>query len=438
MKKILLLLLAGMMTACQSAPTPVVGVSPIPSPVPATATPSPSATPTPTICPPTSTPTALAALQYNDQFLQAIGVAEDSCLPDKTKYDVGVYIYDLTRQRELVSINADTGFQYASAFKAPVLVYFLSNCKKYWDVESPEWDEYFRKPELVRDEWYTSDEYKALIAPFVSDVNNWKDMEAFSASNRVNHNGADGPIDKRYYVLQQVYGMVARSSNPAAADVLRFVYDNCLGETPPAIEERCGGPNAITEFNAWFNEFAGITYEGDEPRRGLYTWDVVLEKDENGNYVETKLSTDGLKDACANQAVRLSCLDDRMAGNVMSARDFYRFYLALYNLQDAKVRAGALDLLRVDIAGPARANLKNMSRNMGAEAMSKNGYGYYVFGPIVADAGIVQYRGVSFVVVTLSYNALDAMNTLYGSYNSDGALVSNPGLIQRLLEENSQ
>jgi hypothetical protein len=364
-----------------------------------------------------------------------MGTTDESCLPDRTTGDIGVYIYDLTNGRELVSINADTPFQFASAFKGPALVYFLSTCKQYWDTGSPEWEAYFRDPGSVRNQWYVSDEYRALIVPYVADVNNWQKLESFFARTRPrNNSGEFGPLDQRYFILQQVYRMIANSSNTDTADVLRFVHERCLGDPQPAIEKRCGGPNAITAFNAWFNEFSGIAYAGDEPRRGLYNWNIIYEKDEDGNWNPMPLSTSGLRDLCANQTALLGCRAGEPVKNVMSPRDFYKFYLALYNLDDASARAGAFDLLKVDLTGPARGNLKNMARNMGAEAMSKNGY-YFYKGPIIADAGIIQFRGVHFVVVTLSYDAGEEMESLYGTYNAQGALIGEPGLIQSMLEE---
>jgi hypothetical protein len=420
-------------SACQ--PVPVTPAAASLSPPPETL-PAPFSTVTP--CPPapvyTATSTQAAQPDYNRRFLDAIGVAPASCLPDKTAADIGIYIYDLTHGRELVSINADTAFQFASAFKGPALVYFLSTCQKYWNPSDPAWEAYFRDPRSVRNAWYVSDAYREAIVSYLSDINNWRNVEAFFTRNRAVNNGGEwGPIDRRYFILQQVYRMIAYSGNADTADVLRFVNENCLSDSPPVIEARCGSPNAITAFNAWLYAFAGIVYRGDEPRRGLYNWNIVYERDENGEWVGTPLSTNGFKDACANKTALLNCRTGATVKNVMSPRDFFRFYLALYNLEDASTRRNALELLKVDLEGPARGNLKNMARNMNAEAMSKNGY-YYYGGPVLADAGIVRYRGVSFVVVTLSYDAQDAMEMLYGTY-VNGALKGGAGLIQSMLDE---
>jgi len=72
---------------------------------------------------------------------------------------------------------------------------------------------------------------------------------------------------------------------------------------------------------------------------------------------------------------------------------------------------------------------------MRAAALSKNGHAFFTNGSINSDAGILLYKGKAFVVVTLSFNALGPMATLYGSYDSAGNLVGNPGLIQNLLEQ---
>lgn len=421
-------------SACQPAFEPMGEATSVPSKMPE---PSIPPTSTATKCPPTPIPTLPGATSpdYNGQFLDAIGTTGESCLPDGTTADIGIYIYDLANGRELVSINADTPFQFASAFKAPVLVYFLSSCKQYWDTGSPEWETYFRDTTSVRNQWYVGDEYREQVIPYLSDVDNWQKLEAFFVRARpVNNNGEYGPIDQRYFILQQVYRMIANSSNADTADVLRFVHDHCLGDSQPVIEKRCGGPNAITVFNAWFDEFAGIVYQGDEPRRGLYNWNVIYEKDEDGNWSQVPLSTNGLKDQCASQTTVLNCGAGEPVKNVMSPRDFFSFYLALYHLDDASTRMSALDLLKIDLAGSARGSLKNMARNMDAEAMSKNGY-YYFKGAIVADAGIVQYRDASFIVVTLSYDAGDEIESLYGTYDAQGALTGSPGLIRSMLEE---
>ena len=179
-----------------------------------------------------------------------------------------MYIYDLKEKRELVSINADVPFQFASAFKGPVLVYFLSACRKYWDPSDAGWKEYFRNLETARNiGYYVSPEYEKAVSEFLSDPENWKDIGDFFAEHRYTRNGAGGPIDTRYFVLEKVYGMIAQSSNAATADVLLFVFENCLDQEQIQVEPRCGSLNAVTSFNTWLNGFAGIAYESESPRR---------------------------------------------------------------------------------------------------------------------------------------------------------------------------
>lgn len=385
------------------------------------------------------TPPASHSPAYNDQFLEAIQTSPDSCLPDRTVDDVGIYLYDLNNRQELVSINADTPFQFASAFKAPVLVYFLSSCKRYWDVSDPAWTVYFSNKDTVKNiEWYTSEPYKQKVAAHISDVNNWDHIETFFADNPVKENDVvDGPIDKRYFILGQVFSTAARSSNPAAGNVLRFVYDNCL-EQPPVIPEECGGSNPITAFNAWLTDFAALPDATEDSHRGLYEWDVILETNRNGKIVETIMPTRGFKDTCANQFAVLNCSSEKQSQvvNAMTARDFFRFYEALFDLEDDRVRETALQLLKIDLDSPSRGNLKNLARIMGAEVTSKNGQAFYSYGPIIADAGIFEYGGRSVVVVTLSFNAENTIHALYGEYNTSGELIGAPGLIQVLLEQN--
>ncbi len=412
----------------QSAPIAV--ASPVAHPLPLRSTATPGL----------ATPSSDNLPACNDLFLEALQTSPDSCLPDRTVEDIGVYIYDLNNRQELVSINADTPFQFASAFKAPVLVYFLSACRKYWDVSSPEWSAYFLDEEAAgKVDWYTSEPYRQKLVSRLADVNGWDHIETFFVENRVRENDVvAGRLDKRYFILSQVFSMVARSSNQAAADVLRFVYDNCL-EPPPVIAEPCGGSNPITAFNAWLTDFAGLPDATEESHRGLYEWDVVLEANRRGKWVETTLSTYGLKDACANQFAVLNCSTEKQSRvvNAMTARDFFRFYKALFDMKDERVRETAFALLEIDLDSPSRGNLKNLARAIGAKAASKNGQASYSYASIVTDAGILQYHEDSWIVVTLSFNAQQAIHALYGEYNDSGELISAPGLIQRLLERNN-
>lgn len=407
-----------------------------PTPCPVTQTPLATFHPTPASVKPASpTPRPLPSPDYTRQFLGALPTNPESCLPDPTSDDLSVYIYDLKEERELVSINADVPLQFASAFKSQVLVYFLSSCRAYWDPSGTDWKKYFQNPETAQNvDLFTSPEYETVLAEFISKPMNWKDIGDFSAEHRHVVNGANGEIDTRYFILQKVYGMIAQSSNIATADVLRFAFENCPRQEQPEIESACGGPNAITAFNAWFNDFSGIAYETGTPRRGLYTWDAIAENGENGSQ-EIVLSTFGLKDQCAHQTAILKCDPAYTAFNTLTARDFFKFYNALYHLEDASLRETAFGLLQVDEPGPARGNLKDLARNIQAISLSKNGHAFFTNGSINTDAGIVLYKGKAFVVVTLSFNALGPITMLYGSYDSDGNPISDPGLIQNLLEQ---
>jgi hypothetical protein len=366
-------------------------------------------------------------------------VDEASCQVDKTANDLGIYIYDLTHDRELVSVNADTPYQYASAFKSAALVYFMSSCRQYWDVSAPEFDTYFRDQELARDPWYASDEYKALIAGQVSNPDNWGNIEAFFANNKVKNNGVSGVIDKRYFFLSTVYSMIATSSNIATGEVLQFVFDNCQPKPLPQAsidaQTQCSGPNAITAFNEWFYRFTGIKYADGARHSGLYNWDTIMEKDSSGTYHEVTMPTSGLKDTCVNNVATLDCKADRYASNAMTPREMYTFYNALYHASDTTLRDAAMTMLKVDKPGAARGFFKNMARNAGAVSMSKNGNAFFVYAPVMSDAGILQYKGNDFIVVVLSFHAEAAITTLYGAFDNDGVLVSPPGLIPQMLDE---
>jgi hypothetical protein len=431
--KIRMGLLAFMLAVLPAACTPTTSAEPA---LPANATPTdlPAAASTFTSAstnPPT--PTCTSVPDYNGILQKALPTNKTSCLPDKTEEGIGLYVYDLDNDQELVSINADVPFLFASAFKGPVLIYFLANCRKYWNTASPEWNSYFQDVKAANDiGWYASEEYRNKLVAYLSQVSDWGTIENFSVSNRASTNGNAGPLDRRYFILAQVYNMVTQSSSYAAGLVLNFVHENCLaGQSIGPIEQQCGGSNAITEFNHWFNEFSQIKYENSEPRRGLYSFDIVTTVDENGNRSDARMPTYGLVDDCVNPDVFLDCASGSSARNAWTARDLFKFYDSLFNLDDETVRSAAMGILEIDAPSISRGYLKNMARVMNAEVMSKNGYSGLVF----ADAGIMEYRGRFYVISTLSYNAVGSMNALYGQYDGSGNPIGvGKGLLQELID----
>ena len=404
-------------------------------------TPSPEPTKTATPVPPTETPPPTPSLApvsppvtYNQVFLRALGTDPESCLPDKTSHFIGIYIYDLDEERELVSINADTPFQFASAFKGPVMAYFLESCQQIWDPNDPSWETYALETAPQHEtNWYQSREYRQKLADQIYNPGGWGEIETFSFDNRPFVGEEAGPIDKRYFILHQVYNMVTESNNISAGSVLNYVFANCLGEEYTN-EAACGGPNALTEFNAWFNRFAGVEARMDEARRGLYNWDKLLTQDEDGKLQELEMPTAGLRDTCALARAPLSCGTDMTAVNVYTPRDLFRFYYALYQLPENRVRKTSLDILGVLPNGISRGYLKNLASRLGVRSMSKNGRAAYSGKAIVTDAGIVSYKGKSYVIVTLSYNAVESMELLYGVYLNGIPVHEEKSLIQLLLE----
>jgi len=428
---LLALLLAALPTAC----TPMV---PPESALPTMATPTdlPAAASTATSAPTNlPTPTCTSILDYNGIFLKALRTNKTGCLPDKTGEGIGLYVYDLDNDQQLVSINADVPFLFASAFKGPVLVYFLESCKKYWDTSSPEWNSYFQDVDTTNNiGWYSSEEYRNKLVAYLSQVSNWGTIENFAVTNQASMIGKAGPLDRRYFILAPVYDMVTQSNSFAAGLVLNFVYENCLaGQSIGPAEQVCGGSNAITEFNFWFNEFSQIKYENGEQRGGLYSFDVVTTIDQNGHANSTRMPTYGQVDRCANLNAFLGCPSDASVRNAWTARDLFRFYYALFHMDDETVKAAAMGILEIDAPSISRGYLKNMARKMNAEAMSKNGYSGFVF----ADAGIMEYQGHFYVISTLSYNAVGSMNALYGQYDGSGNPIGDgKGLLQELIEGN--
>ncbi|MBI5934215.1 MAG: hypothetical protein HY867_10945 [Chloroflexi bacterium] len=413
--------------ACAPTPAPDATPTPCPTPEPTASTPHPTADSTPR-----ATSTArVSPPNHTEAFLSSLLLSDGSCHPQKTAEDIGVYIYDLTNDRALVSINADVPFQFASAFKAPAMVYFLSSCRHIWDSSDAAWQDHFHNLEAAENiEYYVSPEYQQLVSEFLADPRNWKNVGDFFSEHRYSLNGAGGDIDQRYFVLEKVYSMIAQSANLATADILQFTFENCVDASQLKIDEPCGEANAINSFNAWFNQFSQIQYPDNTPLRGLYEYGSVLVNGE-----ELTLPTHGQRDLCAVQTATLKCDPFSIAYNVYTPRDLFQFYDALYHLRDERLRDTALSLLQVDEAGPARGNLKNLARTIHAVSFSKNGQAFYNNGSIHTDAGIVRYKGREYIIVTLSFNALDSMIRLYGSFDSKGELVSDPGLIQNLLEE---
>jgi len=413
--------------------------------------PSPRAVPTPTFTP-TKTPTPLPTVEmipptatmtpssppvtYNQAFLDALGTDPESCLPDKTSRFVGVYIYDLDDERELVSINADTPFQFASAFKGPLLTYFLESCQQIWNPDDPAWETHaLETAPQDKSNWYQSRAYRQRLAAQIYNPAGWGGIEAFSVDNRPVIDGETGPIDTRYFILHQVYNMVTESNNISAGNVLNYVFENCL-KTELNSEAACGGPNALTEFNAWFNRFSGIEYNLDETHRGLFNWDKLLEKNENGIFKEVEMPTTGLKDTCAMARAPLACDSEMTTVNTYTPRDLFQFYSSLYHQPENRIRRTSLDILGVLPTDISRGYLWNLASTLGVRSVSKNGRAEYSGKAIVTDAGILRYQGKSYVIVTLSYNAVDAIETLYGSYLAGGIPVrEEESLIQLLLEE---
>jgi hypothetical protein len=118
-----------------------------------------------------------------------------------------------------------------------------------------------------------------------------------------------------------------------------------------------------------------------------------------------------------------------------TARDFFKFYDALYHLGDDRARNAAFNMLAVDNEGPARGNLKNLARKMGAVSLSKNGHAHFILGSINTDAGIFHYQNRTFIVVVLGYDAQPSLSLLYGDYDSKGEPVIDVSLIRDVLDE---
>ena len=383
-----------------------------------------------------STPTLCrASTDFNSLVLSDIGTSTDSCLPEDTNEGIGIFIYDLDNQRELVSINADIPFQFGSAFKAPLLVYFLSSCRQYWDVNSSIWqDQFLQQKESNDQSWYSSQEYEQLLKEFFSDIHNWGEIQSFTDQNLIQYNDKVTSVDRRYDILEQVYRMVTESNNIAAGNVLNFIIENCKDTQPHEIEQKCGGSNAITEFNYWFNNFSNIEYLDNEMHRGLHSWDTITIVDGNGIKSETRMPTYAIEDSCALQGAFIGCSNSTYVNNAWTARDLFGFYRSLYFLDDESVRTTAFDILKVDIQGNSRGYFKNLSRKLGTVSISKNGFDGY----LLVDAGIINVYDKDFIVVTMSYNALNSMNELYGQYDNSGEPSNGfNGLIEDILRQES-
>jgi hypothetical protein len=434
---LLVILVAGMAGSCGTgqAPEPIPQIISLTATFPIlTSTPTSSVTVTQTASSTTlPTSTCTSTPDYNNSILGSLGANGQECLPDKTKQGIGVLVYDLDLDTELVSINPDVPFQFASAFKGPVLVYFLERCRKYWDPSVTEWDAYFHDLDSAGNiSWYTSEEYMNNLVAFITREENWGGIQEFSANNRVSSGGVLGPADQRYLILEQVYNMVTQSDNQAAGLVFNFIFENCPGDPPSAlVDKNCGGPNAITEFNQWFEEFAQIEYQPGELHRGLNNFDLVTVVDGSGNLMDIRMPTFGQADICAVQGAFKDCSDSFAPGKAWTARDLFKFYYSLFHEQDETMRNTAMNILRIDNVGNSRGYLKDMARRMNADALSKNGFS----DGAIADAGILEYKGKSYAISTLGYNAAGSMIILFGEYNPSGEPASaQKGLLQEMFE----
>jgi hypothetical protein len=104
-------------------------------------------------------------------------------------------------------------------------------------------------------------------------------------------------------------------------------------------------------------------------------------------------------------------------------------------LSDVRVRSAALNMLAIDNEGPARGNLKNLARKMGALSISKNGHAFFIHGSINTDAGIFDYQNTPFIVIVLGFDAQPSLSLLYGDYTPKGEPLIDPSLIRDLLLE---
>jgi hypothetical protein len=146
------------------------------------------------------------------------------------------------------------------------------------------------------------------------------------------------------------------------------------------------------------------------------------------------MPTYGLEDACVTQTARLNCSASSGA-SVWTARDFFKFYDALYRLKDERARNIGLGLLSVDNPGPARGNLKNLARRMGAVSLSKNGHAHFIHGSINTDAGIFYYENTAFMIAVLGYDAQVSLSLLYGEYAPEGEPLTEGSLLRDFLVE---
>jgi hypothetical protein len=370
-------------------------------------------------------------VDFNSLVLTEVGTNTNSCLPEQTDEGIGIYIFDIENQKELVSINSDIPFQFGSSFKSPLLVYFLSNCKQYWDISSSVWQDFFLIQDGINiDPWYSSPEYEQIIKDYLSDVNHWGEIKNFAEQNLIQFADKVTSLDQRYDILEQAYRMVTESNNIAAGNILNFVFENCKSQEIHETVLNCGGSNPITEFNYWFNAFSNIDYKDNETRRGLHSWDTITIVDGNGIKSETRMPTYALKDACALQGAFIGCSTTDYVNNSWTARDLAGFYQSLFNIDDLTVKETAFKILKVDKEGNSRGLLKNLSRKLESVSISKNGFDGYT----LVDAGILEYHEKNFIVVTMSYSALKSMNMLYGQYNLSGEPTGEmEGLIEQIL-----
>ena len=144
-----------------------------------------------------------------------------------------------------------------------------------------------------------------------------------------------------------------------------------------------------------------------------------------------QMPTHGILDQCAGQEAGIQCANNVLAKNTWTARDLYKFYRALYFLDDLSLWSASTEILRIDEPGISRGYLKNMARKMKIPVISKNGDS----GSAITDAGILSFQGRTYLISVLSYNAFDSLDELFGRYDAFGNPVNYlKGLLQQLIE----
>ncbi|MBU0758703.1 MAG: class A beta-lactamase-related serine hydrolase [Nanoarchaeota archaeon] len=286
------------------------------------------------------------AINNNNEIVAKIGV-NDKCengLAENLRYEIGIFIYDLTKNEILVAIQPDKPLGFASAIKGPILIYYLDTMN-YLDSS-----DIGKQPEDI---WSLP-------------VTEWDHEQ--------------GSIET------SVYKMIRLSDNLATSRVLGYVNqfnpqvtEYIYSGTKQSLPEQ--QLNSIELFNEWSTNIIGTSTNA-----GLYKWEPWGYED-----YPTKGELDESTNYCYYNDYYLNCIifpKEYCIKNLLSPRDMAKYYFWMYSKDPGDpVRIKAYDLLSLGYEyNEYGSNLHFLAKEFGGRYISKEGGD----SGIEVEAGIIE------------------------------------------------